>query len=59
LLASEPPSKFKCPACKKPLYHKKGHSQKTDKDYEFFVCSNKNCAKTYASKEDKPILNQK
>ncbi|MDR2142164.1 MAG: transposase [Deltaproteobacteria bacterium] len=30
------------PACKSPLGHKKGQSQKTGKDYDFFACS-KSC----------------
>jgi DNA topoisomerase-1 len=54
-----PPSKFKCSACKSPLYHRKGHSDKTGKDYDFFVCSNKLCKITYSSEGDKPVLKGK
>jgi DNA topoisomerase-1 len=50
----EEPSEFRCQACKSPLYHRRGHSQKTDKDYDFFACSNKKCGKTYNTKDDKP-----
>jgi ssDNA-binding Zn-finger/Zn-ribbon topoisomerase 1 len=52
--AKTPPSNYKCPSCKSPLYHRKGHNVKTDKDYDFFACSNINCGKTYPAKDDKP-----
>jgi DNA topoisomerase-1 len=50
----QPPTEFKCKACKSPLYRCQGHSQKTGKDYDFFACSNKKCGKTFQGKDGKP-----
>ncbi|MDR1083565.1 MAG: type I DNA topoisomerase [Deltaproteobacteria bacterium] len=51
-----PFSEFKCPTCQSPLYHRKGHSPKTDQDYDFFACSSRACNLTFRSSEDKPVF---
>jgi DNA topoisomerase-1 len=38
-----PPSDFKCPKCKKPLYRRQGLSRKTGREYDFYVCSDRTC----------------
>ena len=48
------PSGFKCPDCGKGLIRRKGTSQKTGKDYDFFACSGfkVGCKATFDPKED-------
>jgi DNA topoisomerase-1 len=48
------PSSFSCPKCQSPLYRRKGFSQKTGDDYDFFSCSNRECASTFRTKDDAP-----
>ena len=54
-----PPSKFKCQQCGRPLYHRKGVSQKTGKEYDFFSCSDRSCGKTYNADGDQPVFTEK
>jgi hypothetical protein len=49
-----PPSSFKCPSCKSPLFRRKGVSTKTGKEYDFYYCPNKACNKTFNTVDDKP-----
>ncbi len=50
--AAPPPSEFKCPKCKKPLYRRQGISQKTNKPYDLYGCSDRACNAIYNVKED-------
>jgi DNA topoisomerase-1 len=49
-------SGFCCPSCKSPLYRRRGFSEKTKRDYDFFACPNKTCNATYNSSNDKPLF---
>ena len=58
--AAPPPSEFKCPKCKKPLYRRQGVSQKTGKDYDFYGCSDRTCNAIYNVNADgKPDFDAK
>ena len=59
--AAPPPSEFKCPKCKKPLYRRQGTSQKTGKEYDLFTCGKKPpaCDSVYWAKDGKPDFSGK
>ncbi len=49
---SAPPSEYKCPKCKKPLYRRQGTSRKTGKEYDFYGCADRACNAIYYPKDD-------
>ena len=58
--ATPPPSEYKCPKCKKPLYRRQGTSQKTGKDYDFYGCPDRACNAIYNVNADgKPDFDAK
>lgn len=50
--AAQPPSKYKCKKCSKPLYRCQGISQKTGKPYDFYGCADRGCNAVYYPQED-------
>lgn len=50
------PSGFKCPRCQSDLFHRKGISNKTGSEYDFFACSNPSCRAIYNTKNDEPDI---
>ena len=58
--AVPPPSEYKCPKCKQPLYRRQGVS-KSGKDYDLFTCGNKApaCDALYWAKDGKPNFGDK
>ncbi len=51
-IVSAPPSEYKCPKCKKPLYRRQGTSKKTGKPYDLYVCADRACDAVYYAKDD-------
>ncbi len=46
---------FTCVKCGSKLIHRTGKSQKDNKPYDFFACSNKECGTNYNNVDGKPV----